>query len=458
MTESRKNIFSRWKIIRWTPSRTLAVGFTMLILFGTGLLMLPFSSPAGHAVRFIDALFTSASAVCVTGLVVRGTATEWTWFGKGVILMLIQIGALGIMSTVTILSAVTGRELRLMERLTIRESIGGFTLRDTVGAFRRILAAAFAIEAMGAMLFMLVLVPDGGWLSGVGKSVFLSISAFCNAGFDLFGSPTDPYASLSGHADHPFLLMVVVILIIVGGLGFIVWQDIVGVVRRKGKLSLHAKVVLMMTGLLLLIGTAGWMVFESRGLLENYIWQDRLLHAFFQSTSARTAGFNTLPLEQMRDETFLLMILLMFIGAAPGSTGGGIKVTTVFILIAASWAFLQGRSEPHAFRRRIGLEALRRSITILTLNLTWVLVTCSVLLTIEDASFRDILFEVVSGFGTVGLGTGLTPNLQDSSKLMMVLTMLMGRIGTLTAWLAFTESREKEMVRFRYPEDRIHAG
>jgi len=315
-----------------TPAKILSAGFIILISLGAFLLWMPFSARNGKSTAFIDAFFTATSAVCVTGLVVVDTNSHWSLIGQIIILLLIQIGALGIMSIVTLFAVFTGKNMGLTQRLAIRDSISHFSLVNIVNTFKRILMVTLVIEGFGALLIAIVLVPQYGWLGGFWRSIFHAISAFCNAGFDIFGTTQNPFASLTEFNKNIFILIITGILIVLGGLGFIVWQDIY-VNKKFKKFSLHSKIVIAMTATLLLIGTMGFLAFESNHAFKDLSWVHKITNSLFCSITARTAGFNTVRMENMMDTSNLLTIILMFIGAAPGSTAGGIKVTTIYIVI-----------------------------------------------------------------------------------------------------------------------------
>lgn len=445
------------KIIRGTPARIIFFGFVVLILLGTLLLSLPLSASSGKGTRFIDALFTATSSVCVTGLVAVDTNIYWSLFGKIVILMLIQIGALGIMSVVTLFSAITGKSLGLSQRLALKESISNFSIENIVAVFFRILKITLVIEAAGALVVSIALIPKYGILDGLGRSVFHSVSSFCNAGFDVFGTEANQFTSLTGFSNNTLMLVATAALVIFGGLGFIVWEDI-WKNKRLSRLALHTKIVLVMTVILLVSGTVLFLIFESRSTMKGMPFDQKLLNSFFHSVSTRTAGFNTLPLDKLDPVSSLLTMLLMFIGAAPGSTAGGIKVTTFFVLFLTVISFLRGRNEIQVFRRRIGSDIIHKAVSIFLLSLTLMVFTAVVLLINHEGSLTQSLFEAASAFGTVGLSTGITPGLSDISKFTLILTMLLGRVGTITVFAAFTSLQKKEIATFRYPEGKITVG
>lgn len=459
ISRGNRNIMLKYKniLFRATPARMIFFGFAALILFGSVLLALPISAKNGVSIGLIDALFTATSSVCVTGLVVVDTNTYWSLFGKIVILSLIQIGALGIMSVVTLFSVLTGKTLGLSQRLAIKESISYYSLENVVIIFKEIFKITFAVEGIGALIIAADLIPAYGLAEGIARGVFQSVSAFCNAGFDVFGTDSAKYVSLSGFQEDPLMLLTTSVLIILGGLGFIVWNDMLAN-RRFSRMALHTKIVLVMTGILLASGTFLYLMLESGNTMRALQPHYKFLNAFFHSVSARTAGFNALPLDQMEPASNLITIILMFIGAAPGSTAGGIKTTTFFVLILAVAAFLRGRSDVQAFERRIAAEVVHKAVAIFILSLALILLTTIVLLINHEGGLLETLFEATSAFGTVGLSTGITPGLSNISKLQLVITMLLGRVGTITAFAAFTTMQGRETIAYRCPEGNITVG
>lgn len=442
---------------RMTPARMIFLGFVLLIFLGALILSLPISSASGHGTRFTDALFTATSSVCVTGLVVVDTNTYWSFFGKTVILLLIQIGALGIMSVVTLFSVITGRALGLKQRMALKESISNFSIENIVAVFLRILKITLIVEGAGALLVSFTLIPRFGFWPGLAKSIFHAISAFCNAGFDVFGTAGNQFTSLTGFKNNSLLLLVTAGLIIFGGLGFIVWEDI-SKNRKLSRLSLHTKIVLVMTVILLTAGTAVYLSFESGGTMGEMSFSEKLLNSFFSSVSTRTAGFNSVSMDDLHPVTGLSTLLLMLIGAAPGSTAGGIKITTVFVLTLTVITFLRGRSDIQVFKRRISADIVSKAVSIFLLGLTMVFVATAVLLANNEGTFFQSLFETVSAFGTVGLSTGITPGLSDVSRYTLMVTMLLGRVGTITVFAAFTSMQRQEHATYRYPEGKITVG
>lgn len=439
-----------------TPSRIIFLGFLDLILVGALLLMLPISS--NLEVSFIDALFTSTSATCVTGLVSLDPGTTWTLFGQIVILMLIQIGGLGIMSIFTVFACLLGRHLNLKERLTVGESINEFNISDIIRIFFKILAITLFFEILGAILIFSQLQPIYGTFSAIWESLFLSVSGFCNAGFDTLGTVSSPFCSLTLFSGNSFLLVTIASLIILGGLGFVVWKDVWTNKFNFKKYSLHSKIVLISTTFLLVLGTVLFFAFENDNLLSEMTFIDKLSNSFFSSASPRTAGFASLNIAGLKDESKLLTMILMFIGAAPGSTAGGVKVTTITVLILAAIFFIRGRGDIQVMKNSISNSLIFKSICIFMLAILLVLLGTFVLLLDNSLPLSDILFEVISAFGTVGLSTGITPFLNPLSKFVLMIIMFFGRLGPLTAVIAFWRNQIIHDANYKYAEGKLSVG
>ncbi len=448
---------NRKKFARFTPARIIVLGFIILIFIGTLLLQLPISTKSGSGIHFTDALFTATSSVCVTGLVVVDTNTYWSLFGKVVILILIQIGALGIMSVFTIHSMFTGRNMGLTQRMAVKESISNYSLENIVAMFKKMIVVTLVIEGVGALITSFELIPVYGIFVGIGKSIFHSVSSFCNAGFDVFGSEADQFVSLSGFINNDIFLLTTSALVIIGGLGFIVWEDVAGN-RKFSRLSLHTRIVLLMTVILIGVGTLTYFAFESGQTMEGKPLSAKLVNAFFQSVSVRTAGFNTFSYDEMNPITCMITIILMFIGAAPGSTAGGIKVTTFFVLIVTIISFMKGHNEVQVFKRRIAADTINKAISVFMLSLTLIMITTIVLLANHEGSLMQTLFEAVSALGTVGVSTGITSGLNDISKYQLIITMLLGRVGIITVIASISGKGGKENITYRYAEGKITVG
>ncbi len=439
---------------RFAPAQIMVIGFASVILLGAILLNLPMASKHGESVGFINALFTATSAVCVTGLVVVDTGTYWTTFGKVIIITLIQVGGLGFMSMATLFSMLVGKKIYLHQRLLIQEALNHYDLSGIVRLTRHILIGTFIIEGIGALILSMVFIPEKGVLVGLGYGVFHAISAFCNAGFDLMGN----YTSLTAYENNGIINMVIMSLIILGGLGFPVIFDILKK-RKFSKLRLHSKIVLTITGLLIIFGFLLFFVMEYSNpkTLGELSFKGKILGAMFQSVTPRTAGFNTIDLEAMRDSSKFLTILLMFIGGSPASTAGGIKTTTLGILILTVITFIRGKEDVEAFERRISYNSVNKALGVVAIGLSLVIfITMLLSLTETKFVFFKILFEAVSAFGTVGLSLGVTPNLSLAGKLLIAFSMFAGRVGALTILFAIASRHRKNVIR--YPEDKVIVG
>ncbi len=438
---------------RITPSQVLVLGFATLIFLGAMVLMLPVSSASGQWTNFIDALFTATSAVCVTGLVVVDTGSFWSPFGQVVVLLLIQIGGLGIMTVSTLFFFLIGKRITLRERLVMQESLGGGTLAGLVRLTREVLLVTLVVETLGTAFLTGRWALDYPLGQALYLGVFHAVSAFNNAGFDLFGS------SLVGYVDDAVTILTVGGLIIAGGLGFTVILELWH--RRRGqRLSLHAKLVLAVTAGLILAGALLIFLFEASNprTMGPLSFRGRLLAAFFHSVTPRTAGFNSLVTGNLREATLLLTIILMFIGASPASTGGGIKTSTFGTLLLAIRATIRGDSEPLAFGRRIPRGTVQRALAITLMAGALVLGITTVLLLTEGSHLLETLFEVTSAFGTVGLSTGLTPRLSPEGRLLISLTMYIGRVGPLTLAYSLVQAATRRRTGICYPEDRVMVG
>ncbi|WP_237392042.1 TrkH family potassium uptake protein [Paenibacillus dendrobii] len=444
---------AKFKWFRLAPPQILVLGFAGIILIGSILLSLPISNTTGKPLRFIDALFTATSATCVTGLVVKDTGTFFSTFGQVVIMLLIQVGGLGFMTMATLFSLALKRRISLRDRLILQEAMNQNTMEGIVRLIRKVLIFSLVIEACGAILFAVRWSFDMPVGRAIYFGIFHGVSMFNNAGFDLFGH----FNSLTGYVYDPLVNIVVMFLIVSGGIGFIVLSDLVDF-RKNRKLSLHSKVVLSMTGALIIVGAVVIFIFEFTNpkTLGSLNWGGKILASFFQSVTPRTAGANTLDLAGMRQASQFFMVILMFIGASPGSTGGGIKTTTFTILVGAVLAMIRGRDDIVLFRYRLAQERIFKALTITFLALFLVVGVSMVLSTTEDSNFLTILYETTSAFGTVGLTLGLTPHLTLVGKILISLTMFAGRLGPLTLAYALGPKKGKEL--YRHPEGKIIIG
>ncbi|WP_278287342.1 TrkH family potassium uptake protein [Caloranaerobacter ferrireducens] len=436
------------------PAQVLVLGFAGLILIGATLLNLPIASQDGKSIGFVNALFTAASAVCVTGLVVVNTATHWTIFGKVVILILLQIGGLGFMTLATLVALLLGRRITLKERLIIQEELNQFTLSGLVKLTRYVIISTIMIEGLGALLLSIRFIPTYGFIKGVSFSIFHSISAFCNAGFDLTGESMVPFV------DDVIVNLTVIFLVIVGGLGYTVYMDISQNKKFK-KFSLHTKLVLIISALLLLFSFLVIFIVEynNPATLGKLSFKGKILASAFQAMTPRTAGFNSIDTGAVTNTTAFLTIILMFIGGSPGSTAGGIKTTTVGAIVLAIISVIRGTNDVEVYRKRIPHDLVYRALAVVGIGLALIIfVTMILSLTEKEASFLDIFFETTSAFGTVGLSRGLTPNLSVLGRLIITLTMFAGRVGPLTMAFAFAKKQREYKGTYRYPEERILVG
>lgn len=440
----------QWK---FTPSQILVFGFAGLILFGALLLMLPSVTAKGEGLRFIDALFTATSAVCVTGLVVVDTGTTFNTYGHLIIIGLIQAGGLGIMTIAVLFALIMGKRIHLRERLMVQEALNQFDLQGVVRLTKYVVKLTLLIEFIGGTILAVRWAQDLGWAKGLFFGYWHAISSFCNAGFDLFGE----YRSITAYAEDWTVNLVIAGLIIFGGIGFTVIADIY---QRRAfhKLSLHSKVVLYTTAVLITLGTVLILLFEfnNPATMGNLTFHGKLLSAYFQSVTPRTAGYNTLPLGEMYDETLFLLIILMFIGASPTSTGGGIKTTSLGVLASAVWSMIKGSEQPQLFERRLEAQIVYKAFTLVFFSLLLVITVTMGMCISENVSFLKLLFEVTSAFGTVGLTTGITPGLSTPGKVMIILTMFAGRVGPLT--LAFVLGQRKIKALYKNPEGKVIIG
>ena len=434
-----------------TPPKVLALGFAGVILTGAALLTLPSAAASGEATGFLTALFTATSAVCVTGLVVVDTGTHFSVLGQTVILALIQVGGLGFMSMATLFFLLLGRQIGLSNRILIREAFNQYDMAGVVRLVRNVLI----FTALSEGVFALILASRWSWDVGHSRAlwlgVFHSVSAFNNAGFDLFGG----FRSLTEYVDDPIIVFAVTSLIILGGLGFSVVVNIWE--HRTRPLSTHTRLTLRMTAVLIAAGTLLILLFEDTSLLAPLTWPGRLLAAYFQAVTPRTAGFNTLDIAGLRAATQFLLVVLMFIGASPASTGGGIKTTTFGLLAAAVWSQGRGRDDVVILGRRIPAEQVNRALAVTFLSSSLVVLVTLLLCLTEGADFLTLLFETVSAFGTVGLSMGITPKLSTIGRLLIIGTMYAGRVGPLTLVFALAQSRRPQNG-VRHVEDRVLIG
>jgi trk system potassium uptake protein TrkH len=441
---------------RLNPAQILVLGFASIILLGAILLNLPIASKTGESVGFVNSIFTATSAVCVTGLVVVDTGTYWTMFGQIVILMLIQIGGLGFMTMATLVAFVIGKRISLRERLIMQEALNQFNISGLVRLTKHILFTTFIIEGIGAFFLYLKFIQEYEAPKAILFGIFHSVSAFCNAGFDLIGEGR----SLTPYVDDILVNVIIWLLIVIGGMGFTVIMDLL-TFKKFSRLTLHTKLVLSITGILILTGFAFSFIveFNNPDTLGNLSIKGKLLGSMFQGITPRTAGFNTLPMDKLRMASKFFIIILMFIGGSPSSTAGGIKTTTVGVLILSIISIIRGKNDTEVFNRRIAKDVINRALAIAVIGMLWVAVVTMILsITEANKDFLDIFFETVSAFGTVGLSLGITSKLSLIGKLVISLTMFAGRVGTLTIVFALGRKQQNNKGLIRYPEGKVMVG
>lgn len=435
------------------PAKVLVVGFLSVIVVGTVLLLLPVATAEGNETNVLTALFTATSAVCVTGLIVVDTGTHWSTFGQVVILCLIQVGGLGIMTMSTAAALLIGRKITLRERLLIRESMGHISLEGMVRLVRLIVIATLTLEGIGALILTLRWSQDYSLGRAAYLGVFHSVSAFNNAGFDLFTVSLMPYVG------DLVTNVTVITLIFSGGIGFVVFGEIYRAVFLRSRMALHSKVVLTVSAALLLVGAVFIFAAESTNAetMGNLSWPARIMSSVFTSVTPRTAGFNTIPTGSLRYSSLFFLMILMFIGGSSGSTAGGVKTTTVYALVATMTSTIRRSRDVTAFRRRLDPGIIRLSLTIIMLSIMVVCVTTLILLSSEGGPFVECLFEAFSAFGTVGLSTGITPQLSTVGRLVIIVTMFTGRLGPLTMTMAMADAGPRR-TGYRHPREDIMIG
>jgi trk system potassium uptake protein len=438
---------------RLTPVQLIALYFFVAIVIGGSLLALPFSHAPGKDVSLLNAIFTATSAICVTGLTVVDTGTTFSVVGQIIIMILIQAGGLGIITLGTLVAFASGRRVGFRERMNLQTQLNAFQVGGVVRLIQRILLLTLTIEAIGVLLLWTRFAPLEGLGRGLYFALFHSVSGFNNAGFGLYPD------NLMRFVSDPIVNFTIMTLIILGGLGFIVEMNIISHYRKGRKIpfTLHTKTVLAVSGVLIVVGAVVLLLFEWSHSFANLSFGQKLLAALFQSVTPRTAGFNTVDYTQMDESSLLFTTLLMFIGASPGSTGGGIKTVTFFVLIGSVWSISRGRGELTLFGRRIALDTVIKSavISVLSLMIIGAMLTLLILTDPEKDAF-SLTFEAVSAFGTVGLSTGITGAMSEMGKVILILLMYLGRIGPLTFTLALIEGSHDKKVR--YPVEEVVIG
>lgn len=442
------------KKLKLNEVQILAIGFIIVIFIGACILALPISSASGESTNFIDALFTSTTATCVTGLVTVDTGTHWNMFGQTIIMLLIEIGGLGFMSFATILAVVLGKKITLKNRLIMQEAMNAFNIQGLVKMVQYVMIFTFAIQGIGALLLSSQFIPDYGVAKGIFYSVFHSISCFCNAGLDLFGG----FRSYTIYDTNSVVLLTVGALIVIGGLGFMVLVELYNL-RDKRRLSLHSKIVLIMTAILVVGGAIFFFLIEYNNpeTMAPLGFKDKITNSILTSITPRTAGVNSVSTDGMTTAGKFLTIILMFIGGSPGSTAGGLKTSTFAIIIITLISVIKGREDAELFKKRIPKELVYKAFALLMLGMGLViLVTMILSITEPGESFISLLYEATSAFATVGLTTGVTQRLSSAGKIIIIMMMYFGRVGPLTVALALTKRRKKSS--YKYPEGKILVG
>lgn len=445
-----------WGRFKTSSTQMIAIGFLLIILIGALLLSLPLASRSGERLPFMDALFTATSATCVTGLVVHDTYTQFSLFGQLVILLLIQIGGLGFMTVATLFLMMARRRIGLAERGVLAEAVSAFHIGGIVRLIRRILLWVGIFELAGAALLFIRFAPQLGMLTGAYYAVFHAVSAFCNAGFDLMGR-FGPYHSLVSYRGDVLVNLTVMLLIVLGGLGFVVWDDVIEHKLRFSRYRLHTKVVLVSTAGLAALGAIMFYWLEKGHSLALMSGGERLLASLFQSITPRTAGFNTVDIAAMGEGGTALSMLLMMIGASPGSTGGGMKTTTVVVILLSALSYIRGSDDVNIFHRRLDEGVLRRAYCNAVIYTMLALSGVFLLVSTQGLPLKEVSFEVMSAIGTVGLSTGITRELNGLSRLIIIVLMYSGRVGSLTLAMAFT-ARVSKASALRNPQEKIIVG
>lgn len=447
---------NRWKRRRLSSSQIIMLGFMGVIALGTLLLMLPFARAGSGRAPFLDALFTATSATCVTGLITQDTATYWSWFGQTVILGLIQVGGLGVVTVAVFITKLSGRKIGLMQRSTMQEAIAAPQMGGIIRMTGFILKMVVVIEGIGALALLPVMVPEFGIGRGIWYAVFHSISSFCNAGFDLMGIK-EPYSSLTSYTGSVAVNVIVMLLIVVGGIGFLTWDDVKRNKLHLRRYRMQSKVVLSVTVILIVL-PAVYFYFQEFGMS---VWADmstveKVFASLFQSVTTRTAGYNTVDLTKLTQSGQMIMILLMLVGGSPGSTAGGMKVTTLAVLFATAIAVFRRRPNAHIFGRRIPNDTAHYAATVLVLYLSLFLAGGILIGCAENMPIVPALFEAASAIATVGVTLGITPDLCVVSKVVLIVLMFLGRVGGMTIVYAALSTKHPYVSEF--PQEKIMVG
>lgn len=433
----------------------IAFGFLGVILIGSLLLMLPFSTRSGQTTSYVDALFTATSATCVTGLTPFDAYTHWTLFGQLVILFMIQLGGIGFMTVITMATLFMRHKIGLQNRMLVMESAGTITLSGIGQLVRRIIAGTAIIETTGAAILATQFVPEFGWLRGLYYSFFHAISAFCNAGFDLMGC-IEPGSSMISFNGNAVVMVTLVFLILIGGIGFFVWDDILVCKAKFKNYKIHTKLVLVLTAILIVIPFVMFFIFEYDHAFKGMDFFDRILNSLFQTVTPRTAGFSGIDMTTLSEPSGMLTIVLMFIGGNPGSTAGGVKTTTIAVILLSTVAYLQEDNNVTVFKKRIEDKMVRRACAIAFIYFMMIFAAALAISWIEPLNLREVLFEVVSAVATVGLSMNVTATLSAASKVIVIVLMYAGRIGALT-FIMLLSKRNKTAILKR-PTGKIMIG
>ena len=438
-----------------STTRMIAFGFALIIVIGTILLSLPIATKTGET-DLLTALFTATSATCVTGLVAADTYQNWTLFGQLVILCMLQVGGLGFMTIGVYISILLKRRIGLQERATLHESVNTLEIAGVVRLVKKIVQGAFIIEGTGALVLATRFIPRFGWANGIYFSIFHSISAFCNGGFDLMGID-EAYSSLVSYEGDILVNVVICLLILIGGIGFIVWDDVLKHKWHFKKYLLHSKIVLATTLGLTVAGTLLFLIFENNATLAGMTPIEKLLGALFASVTPRTAGFNTVDTGAMSNAGTLLTMLLMFIGGSPGSTAGGAKTTTMVVLLFYAVAMIRNREDINLFGRRLSADVVRKANAVVVINFSLAFGAACAIMALQPAiPMPDVVFEVLSAINTVGMTTGITRELGVISKLIVAVLMYCGRLGSLSFALVLAKKPSTNHVR--EPQEKIIVG
>ena len=453
----RENLMVRKKKFKLSTTQIILLSFLVTILIGSGLLALPISSASGKAVPYLDALFTATTSTCVTGLVTIPTVSTWSVFGQIVILLLIQIGGLGIITIMSGLMLLLNRKMGIDDRLLIQDAFNLNTMSGLAKFIKNVLLGTLIIEGVGAVLYMIVFVPDFG-ARGIWISVFNSVSAFCNAGIDIIAEN-----SLCNYATNPLINIVTSVLIILGGLGYIVWWDVIRVVKSRSPknrkifrhLSLHSKIAITATAVLILVGAILIFIFEYDNPLTigKMSLFDKIQISLFQSVTTRTAGFATIPQENLTNASATVSIVLMLIGGSPVGTAGGMKTVTIAVLICSAFATIRNKNSVTLFGRRISEESIKKAVSVVVMFLTICAISTILLMATSNASPLDAVFETVSATATVGLSRNLTATLNTFGKLIIIVTMYFGRVGPISLAIALGSKNESQNVISEPTED-----